>query len=157
MRILPYILASLLGISGCVPKTAFDSFTMSSVTERAVVNLQTVTVGNSEGVEAIVSAIYLNAVYPQRYRGGEYFLIAYYDRGDENLLERLRLNETVRPTSVEEISESDAMCALVPIRNDWNRYYIVRFPKQGVTAALNVTFETGRCVTGTLGFQKGGV
>jgi hypothetical protein len=154
MRILPYLLTALLGITGCTTKTPSDTYKMKSTAERAVTSLQTVTVTRGDTVEAIVSGIYLNAVYPERYRNGEYFLIALYDALDHDILGTLRLNDSVAPLEHEELADGDPLLQLMPIRKAWNRYYLLRFPRQQQAKALTLTPGNDRYVKGALSFQK---
>jgi hypothetical protein len=154
MRILPYLLTALLGITGCTTKTPSDAYKMESTAERAVTSLQTVTVTRGDTVEAIVSGIYLNAVYPERYRDGEYFLIALYDAFDQNILGTLRLNDGIAPVEHEDLADGDPLLQMMPIRKAWDRYYLLRFPRQQQAKTLTLTPGNGQCVKGALSFQK---
>jgi hypothetical protein len=153
MRILPTLLAALLGMTGCTTKSPSDSYKMERASEHAVTSLQTATITRDGTVEAVVSGIYLNGVYPKRYRDGEYFLIALYDALEQNILDALRLNGTA-PELTEELPGEDPLLELMPIRNAWNRYYLLRFPLQSRAEELTLTPGSGRCVKGALSYRK---
>lgn len=157
MRILPYLFTALLGITGCTTaQQPADSYRMTSAAERAVTSLQTITISQGDAVEAIVSGIYLNAVYPRRYRDGEYFLIALYDALGQGLLGTLKLNGVVAPLAVEPLAEEDPLLSLMPIRNAWYRYYLLQFPLQPAARELTLTPGSGRTVKGALNYRKDG-
>ncbi len=130
------LLATLF--SGCSQTTAFDFFKMDANYERAISNLQTGTIARSFETEVILSSIYLNKVYPQQYRDGEYFFIALYiaDKQDFFLKSKQR-NSDYKLTlngidfvSAKELKENDPLRSLMPINNQWNRYYLIRFAVQ---------------------------
>ncbi|RUM61183.1 MAG: hypothetical protein DSZ03_08925 [Sulfurimonas sp.] len=120
--------------SGCSRTTAFDFFKMDANYERAISNLQTGTIARSFETEVILSSIYLNKVYPKQYNDAEYFFIALYlaDNQQETLQNseyKLTLNG-VDFLHVKELQEDDPLRSLMPIDNEWNRYYLVTFAKQ---------------------------
>lgn len=150
--IIPLATAMLLLTSGCSTKTAFDAFKMDSATERVMTNLRSATV-KSEGVtKAVISTIYLNNAEPERYRDGEYFLISLYLQETDTPF-KLLLNENVEPLAAEELGAEDPRCAMFPVKNAWNRYYLVRYPEQS-GETLTLKLENGPIGTGVLDYQK---
>ncbi len=125
--------------SGCSHTTAFDFFKMDANYERAISNLQTGTIARSFETEVILSSIYLNKVYPQQYRDGEYFFIALYIADDqrpflnpeetEHSEYKLTLNG-VNYLNAKVLKEDDPLRSLMPINNEWNRYYLIKFATQ---------------------------
>lgn len=150
--ILPLLTATLLLTSGCSTKTAFDAFEMDSKTERTMTNLRTATVKSDGETKAVISTIYLNNTDPARYHGDEYFLVALYLQESDAAF-KLLLNDTVEPAAVEELSADDPRCAMFPVKNAWNRYYLVRYPAQS-GEQLTLKLENGPTGTGALDYQK---
>ncbi len=135
MRFSLIAVAGLLIFGGCSGKGAFDMFRMDEAHERSVEQMRTGTIIQSFETKAIISAVYLNPVYPDTYQDGDYFIAAiYFDKGNLetkkwDLKEHgysLTLNDKA-PASMEELRESDPRRALIPVRNNWNKYYFIRF------------------------------
>ncbi len=150
MRIIVSLLSLLLLFTGCSHTTAFDFFKMDSEHERAVENMQTGTIVRSFETEAILSTIYLNRVYPDKYKDGEHFFAALYSREDIRLYFKQGLNNNKykftcngeTPIEARELKSDDELRRLMPITNEWNRYYYVKFPKQH-TESLDLILESG--------------
>ncbi len=134
--LLSALLASLF--SGCSQTTAFDFFKMDANYERAISNLQTGTIARSFETEVILSSIYLNKVYPQQYHDGEYFFIALYIADAKRLFLKSKLRDSdykltlngVDFVSAKELKKDDPLRSLMPINNEWNRYYLIKFATQ---------------------------
>jgi len=155
-------LIALIGFSGCADKGAFDMFKMDEAHERSVEQLRTEAIVQSFETKAIVSTIYLNPIYPQAYNDGEYFVGAFYFEKDIRDLKKwdltthgytLTLNGK-KPTLIEELKESDPKRALIPVQNNWNKYYFIRFDQmpEGILTLLLENNQTGSVA---LSYQKG--
>ena len=150
MRLIPLLFLSVFMISGCSRTTAFDFFKMDTEHERAVENMKTGTIVRSFETEAILSTIYLNHVYPEKYKDGEHFFVALYSREDIRLYFKSGLNNNKynftcngeKPIESRELKPGDELRRLMPITNEWNRYYYVSFPKQH-TETLDLVLESG--------------
>lgn len=157
MRFSLIAIGGLLMFGGCAEKGAFDMFRMDTAHERAIEQMRSGTIIQSFETKAILSAVYLNPVYPGEYKDGEYFIAAVYFEKSHNLetkkwdIEKhgytLSLNGE-KPASMEEITEKDPRRALIPVRNNWNKYYIIRFaPVQSSSLALKLeNDQTGSVV-----------
>ncbi len=156
MRFSMIALSALLAFGGCADKSAFDMFAMDETHERAVEQMRSGSIVQSFETKALISAVYLNPVYPEEYKDGDYFIAALYfekrnldtkkwDIKDHGYA--LTLNGT-EPLSMEEIKEKDPRRALIPIQNNWNRYYLVRFESvRGSALALKLeNNQTGSVV-----------
>ncbi len=162
MRFSILVLIALVGFSGCAPKGTFDMFKMDEAHERSVEQLRTGAIVQSFETKALLSAIYLNPVYPQEYNNGEYFVAAvYFERDGRDLrkwdLETHGYTMTLngkKATLIEELKESDPKRALIPVQNNWNKYYFIRFDSEpeGVLTLLLENNQTGRVA---LSYQKG--
>jgi len=135
MRFISIAMVALIGFSGCAEKGTFDLFKMDEAHERAVEQLRTGSIVSSLETKALVSAVYLNPIYPQTYKNGEYFVGAVYFQRDNRDVKKwdlythgytLLLNGE-KPTVLEELVESDPRRALIPVQNNWNKYYFIRF------------------------------
>ncbi|MDX1295185.1 MAG: hypothetical protein R3302_02890 [Sulfurimonadaceae bacterium] len=154
MRTSILLLTAALLSTGCSTKTALDAFHVDSQTERALNSLKTATAVEPSGTKAVITSIYLNEVYPERYSGDEYFIIGLY-RQDAEAGFTLLLNETVAPANLDELAHEDPLCRLMPVYNKWNRYYLVRFPEQS-SEDLTLTLGNGLSATGALSYRKDG-
>lgn len=147
MRFSLIAIAGLLMFGGCAEKGAFEMFTMDAAHERAVEQMRSGTIVQSFETKAILSAVYLNPIYPEEYKDGEYFIAAlYFEKRNLDTKKwdiathgyTLTLNGTP-PASMEEIKEKDPRRSLIPVQNNWNRYYLIRFePVQGSALALKL-------------------
>ncbi|MDD2829018.1 MAG: hypothetical protein PHW18_05535 [Sulfuricurvum sp.] len=161
MRFSIIALSIMIGFSGCADKGAFDLFKMDKAHERSVEQLRTGSILQSLETKAVVSAIYLNPVYPEQYTDGEYFVIAVYFEKDNRDLKKWDINahgyaltlNTKIPTQIEELKESDPKRGLIPVQNNWNQYYFIRFDSlpQGSLALQLENNQTGKVV---LNYQK---
>jgi len=162
MRFLSIAVIALLGFSGCAQKGTFDLFKMDEAHERAVEQLRTGAIVTSLETKALISAVYLNPIYPQTYKDGEYFVGAVYFERDSRDVKKwdlethgyaLTLNGK-KATLLEELKESDPRRALIPVQNNWNKYYFIRFDSvpEGALTLLLENNQTGRVA---LSYQKG--
>lgn len=141
----------ILTLSGCSHSGAFDVFKVDEEHERAIDNLRTSTIVQSFETKAIISAIYLNNTLPEQYGSDKYesFFIALYLQEDIRLFYKANLsapegNLTLNGDphiSVEELKKNDRLRTLMPIKNEWNRYYLIRFPHEDAER-LDLTFES---------------
>jgi len=141
----------LIFTTGCTRTTAFDFFKMDEEHERAVTNMRTGTIVRSFETHAIISAVYLNAVDPEKYSGDEYFFIALYLQEDKRLCYKEGLGDPDYTLTLngqhflsgEELKKGDELRSLMPIQNEWNRYYLIRFASSA-TDELSLALENDR-------------
>ena len=162
IRIHAILAAAMLAFSGCTQTTAFDAFKMDEEHERAITNLRTATIVRSFETKAIVSTIYLNATLPKQYNGEyEHFFVALYLQDDIRLYYKANLNAPdgrltlngIEPTNVRELKKDDRLRTLMPIKNEWNRYYHITYPRQKGNI-LKLTLESDRYGKAELMYQK---
>ena len=155
-------LSALLTMSGCADKGAFDLFTMDKAHERSIEQLRTGSIVLSLETKAIISALYLNPVYPEQYKDGESFIAAIYFENDMRSVKKrdfkdigysLRLNGK-EPLEIEELRETDVRRQLMPVRNAWNRFYLIRY-KNFSEGALALGLENNQTGSVVLNYQKG--
>ena len=161
MRILLPAVSALLLFGGCAEKGAFDLFKMDESHERAVEQLRTGTIVESFETKAIMSSVYLNPIYPDEYKDGEYFIGAFYFEKKNLDVKKwdlasygytLTLNGKT-PALMEELKENDPRRTLIPIQNRWNRYYLIRFEPTAETS-IALRLENNQTGTVELNYQK---
>ena len=161
MRNFFILISIMVFISGCSRTTAFDFFKMDDNYERAVDNLQTGTIVKSFETKAILSTVYLNRVYPKKYSDGEYFFVSIYLREDIRLYFKAGINNKKykftlngeEPLLGEELKSDDELRLSMPITNEWNRYYLVKFDTQN-TKELKLILENDESDSVELTYQK---
>jgi hypothetical protein len=161
MRFFWIAIAIVLSFSGCAQKGAFDLFKMDKAHERAVEQLRTGAIVLSLETKAILSTVYLNPIYPEQYKDGEYFIGAIYFEKDSLDVHdwdfntygyTLSLNGK-KATIFEELSQSDPRRTLIPIQNNWNKYYFIRFDPIAETS-LALQLENNQTGSVVLNYQK---
>ena len=142
MRTWLFPIVLLLFFTACSRQSAFEYFTkLDSREERAVMNLQRVTLSEHNRTAAMISMIYLNPVDPQLYSGQEYFFVALYDRRGKTLQEyNITLNGKA-PVGIARLDDNCSLRKLMPLNNPWNAYYELVF-KHSKDENLTVRFET---------------
>jgi len=161
MRFSWIAMAALLAFSGCSQKGAFDLFKMDESHERAVEQLRTGAIVQSLETKAILSTVYLNPIYPDQYKDGEYFIGAVYFEKDNRDIRKwdldtygytLSLNGK-KATIFEELNQSDPRRTLIPVQNNWNKYYFIRFDSVS-ERSLALKLENNRTGSVELNYQK---
>ena len=93
-------------------------------------------------------ATYLNPLYPDEYRGKEYFFIGLYlqddfkqDKGGlNNPHYSIRMNGQGYAEAMK-LEKSDPLYKQMPLTERWIRYYLVSFEDNTSTARLNLTLK----------------
>jgi len=188
------VLGASLIFTGCVKTTAFDFFSSDTYYEKAVSNMQKVSLMRDMETKALLHAVYLNNVDPHIYSGDEYFYVAVhiiedaYDpkrHGLKNLDYKLRMVETVTkplpddqtkspgysseekedealekktvvytdPIEAIELDEEHKLRRTMPIRQQWNHFYVVRFHEVNASE-LTLSFENDQYGKVQLKFHK---
>ncbi|MDD5156975.1 hypothetical protein [Sulfurimonas sp.] len=148
----------LLFFTGCSEKNAFVKFKMSKDEEQSVSSLQTsqIKFKNAE-IAGVISAVYLNEIYPERFKEYDSFFVYIYMKDSKNTDSinpkiNLEMNEAI-PKNITELSSNNEFTHLVDIKSSWNRYYLVEFEKDCNT--LNLTFDNGLSMSSVLKYIKG--
>ena len=187
-KILPFCaLSAILLFTGCSKTTAFDFFSTDEYYEKAISNMQKVSLMQEMETKALLHAIYLNNVDSKLYNDGEYFYVALHIIGasqDDNksglsnpsyslkMVESVDLdvldiqsykskdtNETKvklvehLPLVIEPLEPKDTLRSSMPIKNKWNKYYIVKFDKI-MDEKIRLVFENDQYGSAPLTFLK---
>ena len=161
MRFSWLALSALLAFSGCSQKGAFDLFKIDESHERAVEQLRSGAIVQSLETKAILSSVYLNPIYPVQYKDGEYFIGAVYFEKDNRDIRKWDLNtygytltlNGKKATVLEELNQSDPRRTLIPVQNNWNKYFFIRFDSVSETS-LALKLENNRTGSVVLNYQK---
>ncbi|WP_324170511.1 hypothetical protein [Sulfurimonas sp.] len=147
--------------TGCADKNAFSKFNMQKEQELSASNSQSSKIKTAQKIDGIVSAIYLNNVYPNTYTSNEYFYIYLYLKNEKEMYDptsvddinlTIRLNNKL-PIKVEKLTNKNKFSHLSSVENEWRRYYLLAF-KKDKNNALNLVLESGQSFSGKLAFQK---
>lgn len=161
MRFSLIALSALLTFGGCSQKGAFDLFNMDTAHERSIEELRVGTIVQSFETKAIFSSLYLNKIDPETYKGGEYFIAALYFHKDNRLIKKLDIEDygytlTLNgkaATIIEPLFEQDLRRRLMPVQNNWNRYYLIRFDS-AAESTLVLRLENNQTGSVVLNYQK---
>jgi len=163
LRYLLIPITAILFLSACSgTTTAFDFFKMDLRHEQAITNLRTGTIVRSFETEAIISSIYLNNAIPSDYNTTESFYMSLYLKDYKRVYFKenstheggyiVRLNGKA-PIYARELERDDKLRSLMPIQNEWNKYYLVEFEKTDATI-LKLELENDQSDVVELIYQK---
>ncbi|MDF1881400.1 hypothetical protein JHD50_08825 [Sulfurimonas sp. MAG313] len=161
-----FVIMFAILFSGCSKTTAFDYFSMSPYYEKAVLQMQKMSLMQNEETKALVHAIYLNNIDPKMYKGGEYFYVALHivkDNEDEktrglyNKEYSLRLKENKKSFSsaleIHNLESNNNLRLRMPIHNAWSQYYLLKFKTMN-QKTLRLSFENDQFGKAQLVFAK---
>lgn len=122
-----YTMIIVLFLGGCAQKDAFSRFGLTKEQRLSENSIQTAKIKSlTDKSVGMVSVIYLNEIYPEKYTDGEYFYIYYYVKEKQNL--EFILNN-IEALSVEKLTSDNKFAKLLNSRNSWNKYILVKFKK----------------------------
>lgn len=136
--------------NGCSQKNAFSEFNITQNQEKGEENLLSSKIYGKNGVDGIVSAIYLNKIFPKRYQDGEYFYIALYLQNDKKSL-KFFLNKR-GAIKVTHLPASNAFSKIVSFQGTWKDYYLVKFHKS--TQELQLSVQNAHSSSQKMLFKK---
>ena len=185
-------IGAALFLSGCSQTTAFDFFSSDPYYEKAISNMQKVSLTHDQETKALLHAVYLNNVDPEVYKRDEWFYVAVHiiddpeRKGMKNLDYKLRMRklddshqqqdaekaprynryvqfdlEEKKPVytyseaiKMIELEEHHSLRQTMPVRNQWNHFYLVRFQEDINASELTLSFENDQYGAAQLTFQK---
>lgn len=161
MRFSVIAVAALLFLGGCAKQGTFDLFKIDETHERAVEELRSGAIVRSLETKAIISSLYLNRTDPAKYQEGENFIVAVYFENDDRSYKvrelesngfKLTLNGK-KASIIEPLNEKDTRRTLMPVQNNWNRYYYVQFTSE-LNSSLALQLEKNQTGSVVLNYQK---
>ncbi len=161
MRFSWIAISALLAFSGCSQKGAFDLFKMDETHERSVEQLRSGAIVLSLETKAIFSSLYLNRTDPAVYNEGENFVVSVYFENDDKSYKVRELESNgyevtlngKKATVIEPLAEKDPRRSLMPVQNNWNRYYFIRFDSDQ-NSSLALRLEKNQTGSVVLNYQK---
>ncbi|MDQ7068800.1 MAG: hypothetical protein Q9M40_12995 [Sulfurimonas sp.] len=99
----------------------------------------------------IITCVYLNSVYPQKYKDGEYFYIYLYAK-ESNAPMNFILNGK-NASFVKELTPNNEFTSLTDSKDDWQNYYLVKFAPQKATQ-LKLIAKIANFSSNPIIFQK---
>lgn len=161
MRFSWIALSALLAFSGCAQKGTFDLFKIDKTHEQAVEQLRSGAIVLSLETKAIVSSLYLNNTDPEHYNEGENFVVSVYFQNDDKGYKVRELESNgyhislngKNATLIEPLGPKDPRRLLMPVQNNWNRYYYVKFDSADNTS-LALRLENNQTGSVVLNYQK---
>lgn len=151
----------LLILSGCATKNAFSKFDMSTEQELSASSLQSSKIVSGGKVGGVVSAIYLNEIYPNSFHQNEYFFVCLFLKNREEMYNpnslddidlALKLNSKL-PVKIKKLAPDNQFSHLLSMKNSWNSYYLVAFEKEE-EKKLSLLLESGQSSSAALRYQK---
>lgn len=144
MKLFLIITTILTTFLGCSHNNAFDRFSMSHERELSEENIQSSKIVDNANAVGVVTAVYLNRVYPDLYKGAEYFYIYLNVEGDaEKTVFELNGSPSLL---VEELQTKNSFTSLTLINAEWKHYYLVGFKAEKGRLNLNIKNEESSSV-----------
>jgi len=137
MRFLVTGLIFFIFFTGCSQKNAFNRFKISKTQELSEDSIQSSKIKENSKITGIVSVVYLNDVYPEQYKDGEYFYIYIYTKKSGAGHIDFRLNGKA-PLNTTPLKCDNKFSKLTSFNANWNRYYLVKFAKNTNTLNLKI-------------------
>ncbi len=134
MKAILFIIAVFLFV-GCSLKEPF--LRSDTLLQESMTNTQKGEIYNSLEIKASIFATYLNKIQP-KYKDGEYFVVSIFIDNDFEDAKKYGLNNRAYTLTLngvpyvykKELKDDSGLKKLVPFKNQWSHYYLVKFPKQ---------------------------
>ena len=130
-------LVSLALLSGC--SSQFERYTLDDTKERAASSYEVGQIVRNEKIKIMMSAIYLNEVYPEYDHDSAHFVVGIYSKKPITLyIGEKRPEDTddgytvtlrqILADSYSKLDADDQLIELLPVNTSWAEYYFVTFP-----------------------------
>ena len=133
-----FLLITLISafFTGCSSSNAFSKFNLTpeqAKGENSMLSSKIYAKGKTVGV---LSAIYLNQVFPKTYHENEVFYVSLYLKNSlKGVAFSLNGEEALH---IEELKRDNKFSSLLPSKEKWKKYYLVEFKKEGKNLTLLV-------------------
>lgn len=154
MKTVTFLIITIILFTSCVDKNGFSNFNFTPQQEQWENNQVNSKIQDQEHTEGMITAVYLNKVMPDLYKGGEYFYLIVYLKDS-----RKRLSFTLNgQLSIleDELEENDRTLFQNFTKNSgkWNRYYIVGFSEQEDKDTLSLQAKSNVLSSEQMVFKK---
>jgi len=150
MKTFLIITVLILLFDGCSQHTAFGEFNFTKTQELTEDSIQSFKIKKGHDIDGIVHVVYLNKVFPKRYKKDEYFYVYYYLK-DQNAKVSFLLNNK-KALSKKQLSANNEFSEILSFNAPWSKYYLVKFKEEG--NLLLFTIKTDKAAEATLKFVK---
>ncbi|WP_345973995.1 hypothetical protein [Sulfurimonas sp. HSL3-7] len=152
---------SLILFSGC--SSTSERYTPSTSEEKVMTSYKNVRLLRDNRSQTVLSAVFLNQVYPKYADGSAHFVIGFYTRDKNSALcfdkkdvcaagdYTLVLNGE-NALYFEELEMNDPLRELMPVNIGWNRYYYVRYKLPSASPVL--VLESDHTERAAITYQK---
>ncbi len=115
--------------TGCSSSNAFSRFKLTQRQAESENSILSAKIYSSDTTVGLVSTLYLNQVFPDIYKKDESFYVSLYIKdGVKDLHFLLNGEEAIK---VKELQKANEFSSLLSSKENWKRYYLVEFSKQG--------------------------
>jgi len=147
-------------IFGCSKGITIDKLDIDRIQELSIVNTKKGELTNQDS-KIFILATYLNPIKTSEIDDSkENFLVSIYlsrqvDKSKENNnpFYQVKLNDNIFIDDMKILDKKSKLLKLIPIKNEWSEYYLIKFPKQK-TKTLKLTFENEQHNKVNLTFSK---
>lgn len=150
MKTFLIILLFIVSFTNCSTNNAFHQFDMDEIQEFSEETIQSSVIKNDKEKDGLLTVIYLNKVYPEQYKEYEYFYVYLYTKSDSKNIKFLLDEEEA--LLVEELPSYNKFSNLTSFKAEWNKYYLVKFKKQG--DVLNFKVQNAEFSSETIVYLK---
>lgn len=140
-----------LAFTACSTKNAFSSLDLSPYQEKSEENTQSSKIKDSENIDGLVTAIYLNALESETYADKEYFYIYLYTKSENRVVFMLNDKKAMK---VEELQANNIFSHLNTFNSEWSRYYLVSFTNVKEDENLSLQIHNANFSSGQMLFEK---
>jgi len=138
MKIFLIIMIFTLSFLSCSQRNAFSNFGITPVQEKSEENIQSAKIINGENIDGIVTAVYLNKIFPKRFHTQEYFYLYMYSKIKAKNI-NFMLNHQ-RAIALKELNTTNEFTQLTSFKAQWSKYYLMEFPQQDGNLSLQVKY-----------------
>ena len=126
-----FLLITLISalFTGCSSSNAFSRFNLSPQQAKSENSILSSKIHDKNTTVGILSAVYLNQVLPETYNEDEWFYVSIYIKDSvKDLQFFLNGKEAL---NFRELNVGNQFSHLTSSKEDWKKYYLVQFNKQG--------------------------
>lgn len=138
MKTFVIIMIFALSFLSCSQRNAFSNFGITPVQEKSEENIQSAKITHGENTDGIVTAVYLNKIFPKRFHAQEYFYLYMYSKIKAKNINFMLNNH--KAVTFKELNATNEFTQLTSFKAPWSKYYLVEFPQQDGNLSLRVKY-----------------
>ena len=114
--------------NACSSNNAFSEFHITEAQEKSEDSILSSKIYDANRVIGVVSAVYLNRIFPEKYHDFDVFYVYLYTKEKGTQLSFI-LNK-IQAKEVQHLEAKNQFSDLIPYTGDWQNYYLVKFTKK---------------------------